>query len=41
MAYVDAALGAAGTVLDIDVRGSRVPATVTPLPFYKKESAHD
>ncbi|MCU1416716.1 MAG: gcvT [Schumannella sp.] len=36
MAYVDAALAEPGTHVDIDVRGSRVPATVTPLPFYKK-----
>jgi aminomethyltransferase len=41
MAYVDAALSGPGTPVDIDVRGSRVGATVTPLPFYKKESAHD
>ncbi len=24
--------------LELDVRGSRIPASVTPLPFYKKES---
>jgi aminomethyltransferase len=41
MAYVDAALSGHGTLVDIDVRGSRVSATVVPLPFYKKESAHD
>jgi len=47
MAYVDAALSGVGTEVDIDVRGSRVAATVTSLPFYKalpidkKESAHD
>jgi aminomethyltransferase len=41
MAYVDAALSGAGTEVDIDVRGTRVGATVTPLPFYKKEDAHD
>ena len=38
MAYVDAALSAPGTTLDIDVRGSRVAASVVPLPFYKKEA---
>jgi len=41
MAYIDAALSAPGTAVDLDVRGSRVPATVVSLPFYKKESAHD
>ena len=41
MAYVDAALSLPGTQVDIDVRGSRVGATVVSLPFYKKESAHD
>jgi glycine cleavage system T protein (aminomethyltransferase) len=41
MAYVDAALSGPGTLVDIDVRGSRVAATVTSLPFYKKEDAHD
>jgi aminomethyltransferase len=40
MAYVDP--GAAdATDLELDVRGSRVPASIVPLPFYKKESAHD
>jgi aminomethyltransferase len=43
MAYVDADLGdagasEAGTALAIDVRGSRVAASVVPLPFYKRES---
>ncbi|CAN5281123.1 glycine cleavage system aminomethyltransferase GcvT [soil metagenome] len=38
MAYVDAAVSAPGTTLDIDVRGSRVAASVVPLPFYKKET---
>jgi len=27
-----------GTVLDVDVRGTRVPATVVTLPFYRKEA---
>lgn len=27
-----------GTVLDVDVRGTRVPATVVALPFYRKEA---
>ena len=34
MAYVDAALTAPGTVLAVDVRGTALPATVVPLPFY-------
>jgi aminomethyltransferase len=40
MAYVDAAVSAVGTALEIDVRGSRVAASVVPLPFYKKEQTH-
>lgn len=38
MAFVDPAVAALGTQLDLDVRGSRIPATVVPLPFYKKEA---
>jgi aminomethyltransferase len=38
MAYVDPGLAEPGTELELDVRGSRVAASVTPLPFYKKES---
>jgi aminomethyltransferase len=37
MAYVDPA-AADATDLELDVRGSRVAASITPLPFYKKES---
>ena len=33
MAYIDAALSAPGTALEIDVRGKRLAATVTPMPF--------
>lgn len=40
MAYVHPASSAAGTTLDIDVRGSRVAASVVPLPFYRKEENH-
>lgn len=40
MAYVDPG-AAEATDLELDVRGSRVAASITPLPFYKKESAHD
>ena len=38
MAYVDPASAEAGTELLIDVRGTRVPATVVSLPFYKREA---
>lgn len=38
MAYVSPAVGAPGTVLDIDVRGTRIPATVTALPFYRRNT---
>ena len=33
MAYVDAALAAPGTALEIDNRGRRLPARVVPMPF--------
>lgn len=38
MAYVSPDVAEAGTALTIDVRGSRVPASVVSLPFYKRES---
>jgi aminomethyltransferase len=38
MAYVENDFAAAGTELFMDVRGTRIPATVTALPFYKRES---
>jgi aminomethyltransferase len=38
MAYVSPDVAAIGASLTIDVRGSRVPASVVPLPFYKRES---
>ena len=37
MAYVDAAVSEPGTTLELDVRGTRVPASIVPLPFYKRE----
>jgi aminomethyltransferase len=40
MAYVDPDAADASD-LELDVRGSRIAASITPLPFYKKESAHD
>ena len=38
MAYVDPAVSTPGTSLAIDVRGSRIAATVVTLPFYKREA---
>lgn len=37
MAYVEPTLTALGTKLEVDIRGTSVPATVTALPFYKRE----
>ena len=37
MAYVDPDYAAVGTALHLDVRGTRVPASVVALPFYKRE----
>ncbi|MFH8250407.1 glycine cleavage system aminomethyltransferase GcvT [Microbacterium sp. B2969] len=36
MAYVSPTVSAPGTELTIDVRGTRIPATVTALPFYRR-----
>jgi aminomethyltransferase len=36
MAFVAPAASAPGTELSIDVRGSRIHATVTALPFYRR-----
>ncbi|HEV7956626.1 MAG: gcvT [Microbacteriaceae bacterium] len=38
MAYVDLEFCEPGTELFLDVRGTRVPASVVPLPFYKREA---
>jgi aminomethyltransferase len=38
MAFVPPALSAPGTTLAIDIRGTRIPATVTALPFYRRNS---
>jgi aminomethyltransferase len=38
MAYLDASIASAGAILDVDIRGTTVPATIVPLPFYKKPS---
>ena len=37
MAYLPSEVSQPGTVLDVDIRGTRVPATVTVLPFYKRQ----
>ncbi|HEX4131324.1 MAG TPA: glycine cleavage system aminomethyltransferase GcvT [Pirellulales bacterium] len=37
MAYVEPAAAQTGTALGIDVRGHTEPATVVPLPFYKRK----
>ena len=37
MAYLEPAQADPGTIVDLDVRGTRIPATVTALPFYKRE----
>lgn len=36
MAFVTPAVAEPGTELHLDVRGTRIPATVTPLPFYRR-----
>jgi aminomethyltransferase len=38
IAYVPPYLSAPGTMLEVAVRGSRVPARVVPLPFYRRAS---
>ena len=38
MAFVSPAVSEPGTTLFIDVRGTRIPATVTALPFYRRNS---
>ena len=39
MAFVDPAVREPGTALEVDVRGTRVAATVVPLPFYDRKAA--
>lgn len=36
MGYVPPSLAAVGTKLAVDLRGTQIPATVVPLPFYKR-----
>jgi len=37
MAFVDPASAEEGTAVFLDVRGTRIPATVTALPFYRRK----
>src|SRR5690606_24468360 len=37
MAYLDPAFAEAGTTVNLDVRGTKIPATVTALPFYRRK----
>jgi aminomethyltransferase len=39
MAYVEPSVASEQSMLDIDIRGSRVSATIVPLPFYKRASS--
>ncbi|MBN9606412.1 MAG: glycine cleavage system aminomethyltransferase GcvT [Actinomycetales bacterium] len=39
MAFVDPAVAEAGTALELDVRGTEVPAVVVPLPFYRRPTS--
>lgn len=36
MGYVEPAFGQPGSALDVDIRGTPTPATVVPMPFYKR-----
>lgn len=38
MGYIHPSRVQSGTVIEVDVRGKREPATIVPLPFYKRES---
>ncbi len=38
LAFVEPASAAPATALSVDIRGSRIPMTVTPLPFYRRNS---
>jgi aminomethyltransferase len=37
LAYVHPAHSAVGHVIDVDVRGTRIPLTVSTLPFYRRK----
>jgi aminomethyltransferase len=38
MAYVAPADAEPGTVVDVEIRGTRVPARVVALPFYRRKA---
>jgi aminomethyltransferase len=38
LAYVDARQSAVGTVVNVDLRGAVITATIVPLPFYKRSA---
>ncbi len=38
LAYISPAFAEPGTVVDIDVRGTRIPAAVTTPPFYRRKT---
>ncbi len=37
MGYVNPQFASVGSALDVDLRGTKIPATVVPLPFYKRK----
>ena len=37
MAFVDPSVSELGTIVDVDIRGTRLPYTVTALPFYSRK----
>jgi aminomethyltransferase len=37
MAYVTRDVADAGTSVEVEIRGNRVPATVAALPFYRRD----
>jgi aminomethyltransferase len=39
MGYVNPAVASVGGALDVDLRGTKVPATVVPLPFYARRKS--
>jgi len=41
MAYVAPTDGEPGTILDVEIRGRRVPAQVVPMPFYRRQRRTD
>jgi glycine cleavage system aminomethyltransferase T len=38
MAYVAPTDGEVGTTLDVEIRDTRVPARVVPMPFYRRST---